>query len=126
VTGHNASNRLAERELELSLWEAELSRREEALRQAGDAGGAAAGEIEERVAALERCERKLQRAIEAVESQRAQLDAVRAEYEARRDALKERVREVEAERDRLRGEVTAHTAAALERNRPLGPPLEAA
>jgi chromosome segregation ATPase len=126
VTHPNAPNRLAERELELSLWEAELSRREEALRQSGGTAGASAAEIEERVAALERCERKLQRAVEAVESQRAQLEAVRAEYEERRDALKERVREVEVERDRLRGEVTAHTAAAHDRARPLGSPLEAA
>jgi anti-sigma factor RsiW len=69
------------------LREAELDRREAVLRQ----------EAEQR-------ERALERALDAVEAQRARLAEVRAEYEARRETLAARSREVEAERDKLRSE----------------------
>jgi chromosome segregation ATPase len=77
----------ATRELQLLVREAELDRREAALRD----------DAEQR-------DRALERALEAVETQRTRLAEVRAEYEARRETLTARTREVEAERDRLRNE----------------------
>jgi hypothetical protein len=83
VTAPNGSNPHSERELELSLWEAELNRREERLRHLDTVAPAASDEVAEQLAVLVRRERELLRAVEAVEFQRVQLDAVRAEYEAR-------------------------------------------
>ena len=122
----NASNPLAERELELSLWEAELNRREEALRRFEGFDAALSDGMHGRIPGLERRERELQRAIEAVESQRVQLEAVRTEYESRRDALRARTLEVEAELDRLRAQIADRTRASLEQPNRLGTPLEAA
>jgi chromosome segregation ATPase len=112
----NLQQSIEERELDVALREAELNRRESALGRAevaraneGDGPAARASSMSEdelvaRLVALERRERELDQAVEAVDSQRKRLESVRAEYESRRDALTERAREVEAERNRLRVE----------------------
>src|SRR6185437_13449895 len=95
--------------------EAELNRREAALRRAEEmhdgpvVAHLAHGrhddletELAERIANVERRERELQRTVEAVEAQRLRLESVRAEYEERRDALTHRTREVEEELDLVR------------------------
>jgi len=127
----------------LVLREAELNRREAALRRAEEAqnesraeeaqnernaeearakeqgslaraSSTLQGELEARLAEVERRERELVAAVEAVESQRERLESVRAEYESRREALAERTREVESERDRLRDEQAHLVCASLE------------
>jgi peptidoglycan hydrolase CwlO-like protein len=70
-------------------------------------------EADERSAALDRRDRELERVLEAVETQRARLDEVVAEYESRRETLKLRTHEVEAERDRLRQEQARLVAASM-------------
>ena len=109
MSSTNLQHSIEERELDLALREAELNRRESALRRAEvsrasleEGPGARASsvnedELAERLAALERRERELEQTIEAVESQRLRLEEVRAEYESRRDGLTDRAREVEAE-----------------------------
>jgi chromosome segregation ATPase len=127
----------------LVLREAELNRREAALRRAEEAQNESRAEeaqnernaeearakeqgslarasstlqeeLEARLAEVERRERELVAAVEAVESQRERLESVRAEYESRREALAERTREVESERDRLRDEQAHLVCASLE------------
>ena len=117
----------------LVLREAELNRREAALRRAEEAraqddegsharaSSTLEANLEARLAEVERRERELHMAVEAVESQRERLVETRREYEARRDALGERSREVEAERDRLRDEQAQLVCASLaleDRERP--------
>jgi hypothetical protein len=82
---------LAEHELELAAREAELNRREAAVRRAEETRA------------------------EADEAQRVRLDEVVAEYESRRELLKQRTIEVEAERDRLRDQEARLVAANLPR-----------
>ena len=109
----------------LVLREAELNRREAALRRAEESSAGDAGSLthesstleaalEARLLEVERRERELQMTLEAVDAQRARLEEVRHEYEARRDALGERTREVEAERNRLRDEQAQLVCASLE------------
>jgi hypothetical protein len=109
----------------LVLREAELNRREAALRRAelsspeGDVAGTAAtapleAELEARLREVERRERELQMTVEAVEAQRALLESVQHEYERRLNGLGERTREVEAERNRLRDEQAQLVCASLE------------
>jgi chromosome segregation ATPase len=89
----------AEREVELTVREADLSLR---------------------LADVERREQAVQRAEDALASQRERLDAVRLEYESRRDALVARGRELALERDRLRddrAELIAQTMEVEERER---------
>jgi peptidoglycan hydrolase CwlO-like protein len=116
---------LAQRDMELVLREAELNRREAALRRVGEARAEDEGslarassglheELEARLAEVERRERDLAAAVQAVESQRERLEAVRAEYESRREALAERTREVANERTRLRDEQAKLVCASLE------------
>jgi cytochrome c-type biogenesis protein CcmH/NrfG len=52
--------------------------------------------------------------LEAIKTQRERLDAVVAEYESRRETLKQRTVEVEAERDRLRVEEARLVAARMQ------------
>jgi chromosome segregation ATPase len=123
---HNLQQPIEERELGLAMREAELNRRESALRRAEEAraddegesdaraSSVLQGELEARIAAAAARERELEQTIGAVESQRARLEAVRAEYESRREALKERSLEVEAERDRLRAEQARLVTASME------------
>jgi hypothetical protein len=109
----------------LVLREAELNRREAALRRveelaAADDGSRARAsstlqaELEARLAEVERRDRELEKAVDAVEAQRDRLESVRCEYEERRDALVERTREVEAERNRLREERAQLVCASLD------------
>lgn len=89
----------AEREVELTLREADINRR---------------------LADVERRELAVQRAEDALAAQRGRLDAVRAEYESRRDALVARGRELAVERDRLRddrAELVVQTMKVEERER---------
>ena len=116
----------------LVLREAELNRREAALRRADEARAEDEGSaveasstleeaLEARLLEVERRERELQMTLEAVESQRARLEATRLEYEERRDTLGERAREVEKERNRLRDEQAQLVCASLaleDRERP--------
>jgi chromosome segregation ATPase len=116
---------LAERDMALVLREAELNRREAALRRveelaAADEGSQALAssklqeELEAALSEVDRRDRELEQAVDAVEAQRARLESVRAEYEERRDALVARTREVEAERNRLREERAQLVCASLD------------
>jgi hypothetical protein len=116
---------LAERDMALVLREAELNRREAALRRAeqssseDDVAGTAASAgleaaLEARLRDVERREHELQMTVEAVEAQRALLESVQHEYEQRLDGLGERTREVEVERNRLRDEQAQLVCASLE------------
>jgi hypothetical protein len=109
----------------LVLREAELNRREAALRRAeqsssedGVAGTAASAgleaALEARLREVERREHELQMTVEAVEAQRALLESVQHEYEQRLNGLGERTREVEVERNRLRDEQAQLVCASLE------------
>jgi chromosome segregation ATPase len=117
----------------LVLREAELNRREAALRRAEDAraedegtlaraSSALEAAVEARLVEVDRRERELQMAVEAVEAQRHRLESMTREYEERRDALGARRREVEGERTRLRDEQAQLVCASLdleERDRPV-------
>ena len=116
---------LAERDMALVLREVELNRREDALRRDEEAranyeGSRARGPstleeaLEARLAEVDRREREMQMALEAVGAQRERLEEVRGEYELRRDALAARTREVERERNRLRDEQAQLVCASLE------------
>lgn len=117
----------------LVLREAELNRREAALRRAEEARAEDEGSLARASSALEatlkaqlveveRRGRELQMAVEAVEAQRERLESVTREYEQRRDALAERTREIDDERNRLRDEQAQLVCASLaleERDRPV-------
>ena len=113
---------IEERELDLALREAELNRRESALRRAEmertpppvPERNELDDELIERLAAVERRERELGQTVEAVEAQRQRLEEVRAEYEERRDALTQRARELEAERAKLREEQARLVTKSIE------------
>jgi hypothetical protein len=116
---------LAERDMALVLREAELNRREAALRRAEQmvpedgvaetaASAALEAALEARIVEVERREHELQMAVAAVEAQRALLESVQHEYEQRLGGLGERTREVEAERNRLRDEQAQLVCASLE------------
>lgn len=109
----------------LVLREAELNRREAALRRVEQSfpeddivGTAATAELEAaleaRLREVERREHELQMTVEAVEAQRALLESVQREYEQRLGGLGERTREVEVERNRLRDEQAQLVCASLE------------
>jgi hypothetical protein len=109
----------------LVLREAELNRREAALRRVEELAAADDGsrthasstllaELEAQLAEVERRERELEKAVDAVEAQRDRLESIRGEYEERRDALVQRTREVEAERNRLREERAQLVCASLD------------
>jgi chromosome segregation ATPase len=125
VTGSLLSeSTLAERDMALVLREAELNRREAALRRAAEAGAEDEGHTQEfpeleqaleaRLLEVEQRERELQAMIEAVAAQRELIESVRSEYQLRLDGLAERTREVEAERNRLRDEQAQLVCASLE------------
>jgi hypothetical protein len=125
VTGSLLSeSTLAERDMALVLREAELNRREAALRRAAEAGAEDEGHTQEfpeleqaleaRLLEVEQRERELQAMIEAVAAQRELIESVRSEYQLRLDGLGERTREVEAERNRLRDEQAQLVCASLE------------
>jgi hypothetical protein len=116
---------LAERDMALVLREAELNRREAALRRAEQlapedepavtaASTALEAALEARLHEVERRERELQMTVEAVEAQRALLESVQNEYEQRLNGLGDRTREVETERNRLRDEQAQLVCASLE------------
>jgi len=95
------------RESELSRREHELELAQEAL--GTDGGRQAIASLAEREQALAlreaelaRREREVELSRDALDTQRERLDAVRFEYEARRDGITARARELDAERDRLR------------------------
>jgi hypothetical protein len=109
----------------LVLREAELNRREAALRRAEQlapedepavtaASTALEAALEARLHEVERRERELQMTVEAVEAQRALLESVQNEYEQRLNGLGDRTREVETERNRLRDEQAQLVCASLE------------
>jgi hypothetical protein len=109
----------------LVLREAELNRREAALRRAEQlapedepavtaASTALEAALEARLHEVERRERELQMTVEAVEAQRALLESVQHEYEQRLNGLGDRTREVETERNRLRDEQAQLVCASLE------------
>jgi hypothetical protein len=109
----------------LVLREAELNRREAALRRAEQlapedepavtaASTALEAALEARLHEVERRERELQMTVEAVEAQRALLESVQHEYEQRLNGLGDRKREVETERNRLRDEQAQLVCASLE------------
>lgn len=109
----------------LVLREAELNRREAALRRAEQlapedepavtaASTALEAALEARLHEVERRERELQMTVEAVEAQRALLESVQNEYEQRLNGLGDRTREVETERIRLRDEQAQLVCASLE------------
>jgi chromosome segregation ATPase len=122
-----AAGNLAERKRELDAREADLNRREAAVRRAEELRE----DDEVRISLLERREREVEQMREALEAQRARLDDVRAEYEARRETLRRRTVELEAERDKLRGQNARAVAADLETEvtedmRPPEPPAQPA
>jgi chromosome segregation ATPase len=109
----------AERELALTMREADVARREHELESPGERPDDASLAERERALALReaeiaRREREVELSREALETQRARLDAVRFEYEARRDGITARARELDAERDRLRDRSAQLVATGME------------
>src|SRR3954447_1126389 len=103
----------AERELALTMREAEIARREHEL-DSPRGGDPRARELALREAEVARREREVELSRDALDAQRARLDAVRGEYEARRDTITTRARELDAERERLRDRSAALVATGIE------------
>jgi len=103
----------AERELALTMREAEIARREHEL-AAGLGNDPRLRELARREAEVERREREVELSRDALDAQRARLDAVRSEYESRRETIATRARELDAERERLRDRSAALVATGLE------------
>ena len=102
----------AERELALTMREAEPSRRAAAFERRAEDG--LENELARRLAEVERREREVELERDALESQRQRLDAVRSEYESRREALATRARELNADRERLRNDRAQLVADEIE------------
>jgi chromosome segregation ATPase len=103
----------AERELALTMREAEVARREHEL-ELSLAGDERAHALARREAELERREREVELGQNALDAQRERLDAVRAEYEARRDTITARARELDAQREVLRDRSAQLVATGME------------
>ena len=111
------------REVELVVWEADLNRREAALRRAEESHSGE-DELARRLEWAERNERELEEMLATVQAQRERLESVRIQYEERCAALAEQTREVaaereqlQAERDRLRDERVQLVQASIEAER---------
>jgi chromosome segregation ATPase len=103
----------AERELALTMREAEVARREHEL-ELSLAGDERAHALARREAELERREREVELGQNVLDAQRERLDAVRAEYEARRDTITARARELDAQREVLRDRSAQLVATGME------------
>jgi chromosome segregation ATPase len=71
-------------------------------------------ELAHRLAEVERREREVALEREALQAQRERLDAVRLEYESRREAIAARARELDSDRERLRNDRAQLVAEELE------------
>jgi len=96
--------------------EAELNRRLADLERREVEGGVSPleQELAHRLLEVERREREVERAEDALGAQRSRLEAVLQEYEARRDALATRGRELDSERERLRHDRAQLVAETIE------------
>jgi hypothetical protein len=93
--------------------ESEIARREHELEASLDVDERARA-LALREADVERRERDVELGQDALDAQRERLDAVRAEYEARRDAITTRARELDAQREFLRDRSAQLVATGME------------